>query len=79
MMILNSDANLFFAKELRKQRKEHSLTQQQLADKLGIARETISHYETGKMFPSVHMLKILSETLSVPASCFTDNYIGENS
>lgn len=51
-----------FLKELRK---EKNLTQEQLAEKLGITNKTISRWETGTYLPSVEMLQILSEFYDV--------------
>ena len=39
-------------------RKEHSLSQSQLADKLHIAQATLALYETGKRKPNIDMLKV---------------------
>ena len=42
-------------------RKEHSLTQAELGDKLGVANKTISRWETGNYMPPVEMLEKLSD------------------
>lgn len=41
-------------------RKEHSLTQAELGDKLGVTNKTISRWETGNYMPPVEMLEELS-------------------
>lgn len=40
-------------------RKEHSLTQAELGDKLGVTNKTISRWETGNYMPPVEMLEKL--------------------
>lgn len=44
--------NHFTAKEIKELRKRLKLTQQGLADKLGVARETVAHWEVSKKKPS---------------------------
>lgn len=46
-----------FAERLVKQRKENNMSQEQLADKLGISRQAISKWESGEVIPD--MAKIL--------------------
>lgn len=47
-----------FLKELRK---EHGLTQEQLAEKLGVTNRTVSRWETGSNLPDLDILIELSE------------------
>lgn len=46
-------------------RKEQNITQVQLADTLGIAQQTLAHYEVGRLRVSVSMLPIMARALSV--------------
>lgn len=46
-------------------RKAQNLTQQQLADLLGVAQQTLAHYETGRLRIAVAALLPLAETLEV--------------
>jgi len=46
-------------------RKEKSITQQQLGDKIGVSFKTISKWETGRGMPELSLLKPLSEELGV--------------
>ncbi|OAJ61484.1 XRE family transcriptional regulator [Paraburkholderia ginsengiterrae] len=46
-------------------RKAHGLTQQQLADTLGIAQQTMAHYEGGRSKLPVSMLPVLSQLLTL--------------
>ena len=45
-------------------RKEHHLTQQQLADMLGISQQTFAHYEVGRLRVAVAMLPALAIALA---------------
>jgi transcriptional regulator with XRE-family HTH domain len=56
-------------------RKEQNLTQQQLAEVLGIAQQTLAHYEGGHLRIAVAMLPPLAKTLSVTI----EELIGEES
>lgn len=53
---------MLIIKDLRKQKK---LSQQQVAEQLGITRVALSHYETGKREPNLRMLQKLSEFYNV--------------
>ena len=53
------------SESLKKVRKEHKLTQQDIADVLGIDRSTYTFYETGKTSPSVQTLYKLSNIYNV--------------
>ncbi|MCC8380677.1 helix-turn-helix domain-containing protein [Xenorhabdus sp. PB30.3] len=44
-------------------RKEQQLTQQQLAEQLGIAQQTMAHYEGGRLKVSAALLPLLAEIL----------------
>lgn len=46
-------------------RKEKSMTQKDLAEKIGVTDKAISRWETGKGFPDVSILASLSEVLNV--------------
>lgn len=46
-------------------RKARGLTQQQLADALGIARQTVAHYEGGRLRIAVGLLPTLTEALQI--------------
>ena len=54
-----------FISELRK---EKSMTQDQLAEKLGVTDKSISRWENGKTMPDLSMLTILSRELNVEIS-----------
>lgn len=44
-------------------RKQKNLTQEQLAEKLGVSNKTISKWETGKCMPDYSIVKSLCEEL----------------
>ena len=50
---------------LKKARQRRKLTQQALADKVGIRQETIARLETGKRQPSMDLLYRLAKVLKV--------------
>ena len=46
-------------------RKRHRLSQGELAEKLGISRQTISKYETGESVPDIEKCKVIAEYFEV--------------
>ena len=54
-----------FSKVLKQQRSAHNLSQEQLAEKLHIARQSISKWERGEAYPSIGMLLRLSEIFDI--------------
>lgn len=46
-------------------RKAQGLTQQQLAERLGISQQTLAHYEVGRLRVAVAMLPALAKELNV--------------
>ena len=54
-----------FQEQLRKARIEAGLTQQQVADAMGITNSTYCGYETGKRQPDVQKIKQLSRILGI--------------
>ncbi len=61
-----------FAKRLAMLRQEKGLTQQRLADKLGLTAQAISKYETGGSLPEIDTLKAIATVLG----CSTDYLLG---
>lgn len=60
------------AENLKNIRKEHKLTQQDIANVLGIDRSTYAFYETGKTAPSVNTLYKLAEIYNISIESFVD-------
>ena len=54
-----------FADKLQLLRKQNGYSQEQLADKLGIARQTVSKWENGQAVPELNGLISLSELYGV--------------
>ncbi|NLY98313.1 MAG: helix-turn-helix transcriptional regulator [Clostridiaceae bacterium] len=48
-------------KQIKKYRQEMSLSQEELALKVYVTRQTISNWENGKSYPDIHSLLLLSE------------------
>ncbi len=55
-------------------RKEHGLTQQVLAEQLGIAQQTLAHYEGARLRVAASMLPQLAQIFSIPV----DELIGQS-
>lgn len=56
-----------FGNRLRKLRKDRKLTQQQLAELIGVKNSVISFYEVGERIPSPDILRKLALALHVTA------------
>ena len=53
-------------------RKEKNMTQEQLAEKIGVTYKSISRWENGKTMPDLSMIPILAEILDVEMSELLD-------
>jgi DNA-binding XRE family transcriptional regulator len=51
--------------DLQKVRQEAGLTQEHLAEKVGVIRQTISNIECGIAKPSINLAKAISEVLKI--------------
>lgn len=63
---MNTQDERFFkglGARIAKARKDHGMTQQQLAEQLGIAQQTLAHYEVGRARLPVSMLPTLARLL----------------
>lgn len=60
-------------KRIAHYRKAQGLTQVQLAEKLGIAQQTLAHYEGGHLRIAVALLATLADTLSVSVEELINN------
>ena len=54
-----------FSRNLSRLRKERSLSQAELAERLHVVRQTISNWETGRSFPDLEMLTQLASFFHV--------------
>lgn len=62
-------------KNILKLRKENRFSQEDLAEKIGVTRQTISNWELEETQPNPEQLKILSEIFSVSIDNLLDNNI----
>ncbi len=65
-----SSPEINFGKRLAEIRKARGLTQQQLADKIGVSRRVIAYYEGETSYPPTHIMIPLSEALRVTPNEF---------
>lgn len=63
---------LNIGKFISKKRKEKLLTQEQLAEKLGVSNKTISKWETGKCMPDYSLIKPLCNELGISVAELMD-------
>lgn len=63
---------LVIGKFISQKRKEKNLTQEQLAEKLGVSNKTISKWETGKCMPDYSIIKDLCEKLDITVAELMD-------
>lgn len=54
-----------FSDNLTELRKLHNMSQEELAEKIGISRQTLSKYETGESLPDIEKCKILADVFGV--------------
>lgn len=62
-------------KKIMELRKKNGFSQEELADKVGVARQTISKWELGETSPDLKQAKELSNILKVSLDELTDNDI----
>ncbi len=56
---------IIIGKFIAQKRKEKNLTQEQLAEKIGVSNKTISKWETGKCMPDYSIIEILCQELNI--------------
>ena len=54
-----------FSENLKKIRKEHNLSQEQLADELGVSRQAISKWESGTAYPEMDKIIALCDKFNL--------------
>lgn len=58
-----------FARNVKRRRAERGMSQEQLAEKLGVTRQTVSNWERSVSFPELPTLELIARTLDTdPAS-----------
>ena len=68
---------LVTGKFISQKRKEKNLTQEQLAEKLGVSNKTVSKWETGKCMPDYSVVKSLCEELEISVAELMDGEAAE--
>lgn len=58
-----------------KLRKKANFSQEELSEKIGVTRQTISNWELGETSPNPEQLKLLSRTLNISIDELLDNDI----
>ncbi|WP_304341518.1 helix-turn-helix domain-containing protein [Metaclostridioides mangenotii] len=59
-----------FGDKLKEIRRELNLTQEQMADKLGLKTSTYGNYETNKREPSSEIIKNMADKLNISVDDF---------
>ena len=75
--IVNTKDEQFFkdlGARVAQARKDHELTQQQLAEQLGVAQQTLAHYEVGRLRVPASMLPVLAQLLGLT----TEELLGQS-
>lgn len=62
--------NNSIGEKLKSLRKSQKLTQQDVADRVGITRSTLSNYEINRRVPDLRTLQKLAEVYAVPLDFF---------
>ena len=68
---------LVTGKFISQKRKEKNLTQEQLAEKLGVSNKTVSKWETGKCMPDYSVVKSLCKELEITVAELMDGEAAE--
>ena len=63
---------IVIGKFISQKRKEKNMTQEQLAETLGLSNKTISKWETGKCMPDYSIVKVLCEKLGITVAELMD-------
>ena len=53
------------SQNIKTYRKQNNLTQQQLADRLGVTHQTVSNWENGRSMPNLDTLSDISKKLNI--------------
>lgn len=62
-------------KKIAALRKKNNLSQEELAEKVGVARQTISKWEIGDTTPDINQVKIISKIFNISIDELVDNDI----
>ena len=75
MFILIKEDRRMFAENLKKIRKDKGYTQEILAEKLNVVRQTVSKWEKGLSLPDVDMLSKIANVLETDVNILLDGQI----
>ena len=67
-----SGKTMDFRERLIKLRDENKLSQQEMADKLDVTRQTVSRWESGKSYPSIQQIAGICHTFHIDANELLD-------
>lgn len=56
---------MYFSKKLKKEREKRGWSQEVLANKLHVSRQSVSKWETGKNYPSIEIIISLSDLFEI--------------
>lgn len=59
--------------KIKNLRSERGLSQEELAKRVGVSRESISHYENGRVIPPIDVLEAIAKELGVSITYFFTN------
>ena len=62
-------------KKIAELRKKNNLSQEELAEKVGVSRQTISKWEIGDTTPDINQVKIISKIFNISIAELVDNDI----
>ena len=65
-----------FSENLKQIRREHHLSQEELAELLDVSRQAVSKWEQGQGYPEVEKLLLLSKKLNISLDALMSNEIG---
>ena len=71
------DMNMELGKRLKELRNRKGMTQDELAERLFVSRQTISSWENDKSYPDIHSLLMISELFSVSLDTLVKGDIGD--
>lgn len=64
--------NIYFSENIKRLRKERDLTQEALADFLGVSFQAVSKWERGESYPDIELLPTIADFFSIS----TDELLG---
>lgn len=72
--VVGEEVSMELSQKLQHRRKEMNLTQEEVAEKIHVSRQTISNWETGRTLPDINSLVLISNIYDISL----DNLIKED-